>query len=54
VLLALAIVFSAMSVYWIYKIGHSGSKAVWQPTQTKIDKGQGEPTKESNNEGSNG
>jgi len=54
VLLALAIVFSAMSVYWIYKIGHSGSKAVWQPTQTKIDKGQGEPRKESNNEGSNG
>ena len=54
VLLALSIVFSALSVYWIYKIGHSGSKAVWQPTQTKIDKGQGEPRRESNNEGSNG
>jgi hypothetical protein len=40
VLLALALVFSAMSVYWIVKIGHSGSKAVWQTTQTRIDKGQ--------------
>jgi hypothetical protein len=39
VLSALAIVFSAMSVYWIYRIGHSGSKAVWQPTQVKIDAG---------------
>jgi len=54
VLLALSIVFSAMSVYWIYKIGHSGSKAVWQPTQTKIDKGQPEPRSESNHEGANG
>lgn len=39
VLSALAIVFSAMSAYWIYRIGHSGSKAVWQPTQVKIDAG---------------
>jgi hypothetical protein len=39
-LLALALVFSALSVYWIVKIGHSGSKAVWQTTQTRIDKGQ--------------
>lgn len=39
-LLVLAILFSAMSVYWIYRIGHSGSKAVWQPTQNRIDKGQ--------------
>ena len=54
VLLALSIVFSAMSVYWIYEIGHSGSKAVWQPTQTKIDKGQPEPRSESNTEGSSG
>jgi glucan phosphoethanolaminetransferase (alkaline phosphatase superfamily) len=35
----LSIVFSAMAVYWIYRIGHSGSKAVWQPTQQKIDRG---------------
>jgi hypothetical protein len=34
-----SIVFSAVSVYWIYRIGHSGSKAVWQPTQTRIDNG---------------
>jgi hypothetical protein len=40
VLLALALVFSALSVYWIVKIGHSGSKAVWQTTQNRIDKGQ--------------
>ncbi len=42
VLAVLSILFSAMSVYWIYRIGHSGSKAVWQPTQVKIDKGGGE------------
>ena len=42
VLLALAVVFSAMSVYWVYEIGHSGSKAVWHDTQVKIDKGQGQ------------
>jgi hypothetical protein len=40
VLSALSIVFAALSVYWVYRIGHSGSKAVWQPTQVKIDKGQ--------------
>ena len=38
----LSILFSAMAVYWIYRIGHSGSKAVWSPTQVKIDKGGGE------------
>ena len=36
----LSIAFAAMSVYWIYRIGHSGSKAVWHSTQVKIDKGQ--------------
>lgn len=36
----LSIVFAAMSVYWIYRIGHSGSKAVWHATQVKIDTGQ--------------
>ncbi len=41
-LAVLSILFSAMSVYWIYRIGHSGSKAVWAPTQVKIDKGGGE------------
>ena len=40
VLLGLALVFSAVSTYWIYEIGHSGSKSVWQNTQTRIDKGQ--------------
>ena len=42
VLAVLSIVFSAMSVYWIYRIGHSGSKAVWHATQVKIDKGGGD------------
>ncbi len=40
VLSALSIVFAAVSVYWVYRIGHSGSKAVWHATQVKIDKGQ--------------
>jgi hypothetical protein len=35
----LSIAFSAMSVYWIYRIGHSGSKAVWHSTQVRIDAG---------------
>jgi H+/Cl- antiporter ClcA len=35
----LSIVFAGFSVYWIYQIGHSGSKAVWQSTQTRIDNG---------------
>ncbi len=48
VLSVLSIVFAALSVYWVYRIGHSGSKAVWQPTQVKIDHGQ------SNHEGSEG
>jgi hypothetical protein len=39
VLAVLSIVFSAMASYWIYEIGHSGAKAVWQPTQVKIDHG---------------
>jgi hypothetical protein len=36
---ALSIVFAGVSVYWIYRIGHSGSKAVWHSTQTRIDTG---------------
>lgn len=39
-LAALSIVFSAMATYWIYRIGDSGAKAVWEPTQVKIDRGQ--------------
>jgi hypothetical protein len=41
-LAALSIGFSVMATYWIYRIGHSGSKAVWAPTQVKIDRGAGE------------
>jgi uncharacterized membrane protein len=36
----LSIVFAGVSVYWVYRIGHSGSKAVWHSTQVRIDKGQ--------------
>jgi hypothetical protein len=35
-----SILFSGVATYWIYKIGDSGAKAVWAPTQVKIDKGQ--------------
>ena len=43
VLTVLSIVFAAVSVYWVYRIGHSGSKAVWHQTQVKIDKGESHP-----------
>ena len=36
----LSIVFAGLSVYWIYRIGHTGSKAVWHQTQLRIDRGQ--------------
>jgi hypothetical protein len=42
-LAVLSIVFSALSTYWIYRIGHTGSKAVWHSTQVKIDHGQRNP-----------
>ena len=37
--ITLSIVFAGVATYWIYRIGHSGSRAVWATTQTKIDKG---------------
>jgi Predicted membrane protein (DUF2231) len=42
-LAVLSVLFSGMAISWTYQIGHSGSKAVWAPTQVKIDKGAGEP-----------
>ena len=45
-LAVLSIVFAAMSTYWIYRIGHSGSKAVWHATQVKIDHGVSNPDHE--------
>lgn len=51
VLAALSIVFSVIATYSIYQIGHSGSKAVWAPTQVKIDKGAGERGGEGNEGG---
>jgi hypothetical protein len=37
---AIAILVSGMSVYWLYRIGHSGAKASWSVVQQRIDKGQ--------------
>jgi len=51
VLSALSIVFAAVSVYWVYRIGHTGSKAVWHETQVKIDRGQSNPDREGGEEG---
>lgn len=39
-LAVLSIVFSVVATVWIYRIGDSGAKAVWEKTQVKIDKGQ--------------
>jgi uncharacterized membrane protein len=39
----LSILFAGVSVYWIYRIGHSGSKAVWHNTQVRIDQGRSNP-----------
>jgi hypothetical protein len=39
----LSIVFAGFSMYWIYRIGHTGAKATWQKTQLKIDRGQTNP-----------
>lgn len=36
----LSIVFSGVATYWIYRIGDTGAKAVWAPTQVRIDAGQ--------------
>jgi uncharacterized membrane protein len=36
---AVSIVFSGVATYWIYRIGDSGAKAVWAPTQVRIDRG---------------
>ena len=54
VLSALSIVFAAVSVYWVYRIGHTGSKAVWHQTQVKIDKGQSHPEGGGGEEGGEG
>jgi hypothetical protein len=47
----LSIVFAGVSVYWVYRIGHSGSKAVWHSTQVKIDKGQSDPERGQGDDG---
>jgi hypothetical protein len=33
-------VFSGVATYWIYRIGDTGAKAVWAPTQLRIDAGE--------------
>jgi len=37
---SLSIVFSGVATYWIYRIGDTGAKAVWAPTQLRIDAGE--------------
>ena len=51
VLSALSLVFAGMSVYWVYRIGHSGSKAVWHGTQLKIDRGRSHPDPDGGDDG---
>jgi uncharacterized membrane protein len=51
VLSALSIVFAGISVYWVYRIGHSGSKTVWHATQVKIDRGESHPDGDGGDEG---
>jgi hypothetical protein len=48
---ALSLVFAGVSVYWIYRIGHTGSKAVWHETQQRIDRGQGRRERGGNGDG---
>jgi len=38
-------------VYWVYRIGHSGSKAVWHGTQLKIDRGRSHPVPDGGDDG---
>jgi len=47
----LSIVFAGVSVYWVYRIGHSGSKAVWHDTQVRIDAGQSHPERGGGDDG---
>jgi uncharacterized membrane protein len=51
VLSALSIVFAGVSVYWVYRIGHTGSKAVWHQTQVKIENGQSHPDPDGGDDG---
>ena len=41
-LTALSLLFSAVAVVTVVRIGHSGSKAVWERTQVRIDRGAGD------------
>jgi hypothetical protein len=40
VLCVLSILVASVSVYWVYKIGHSGARAAWSTVQHRIDSGQ--------------
>jgi hypothetical protein len=37
---ALSILVASVSVYWVYRIGHSGARASWSTVQHRIDTGQ--------------
>ena len=36
---ALSVVVAGVSTYWVYRIGHTGAKAVWTTVQQRIDTG---------------
>jgi hypothetical protein len=39
VLVSLSVVVAAVSTYWVYRIGHTGARAVWTTVQHRIDTG---------------
>jgi hypothetical protein len=34
-----SVLFAGVSVYWLYRIGHTGARASWQVVQHRIDTG---------------
>ena len=38
-LVVASVLFAGVSVYWLYRIGHTGARASWQVVQHRIDTG---------------
>jgi hypothetical protein len=38
-LVVASVLFAGLSVYWLYRIGHTGARAQWQVVQHRIDTG---------------
>lgn len=45
-----ALLFAGISIYWVQRIGHTGSKAVWQPKMSHETRENQTGTQESGNE----